>query len=75
MWNGIRDIGDVGTLGQLVPAFIGIGGLVKVAWAWRRGGGRVGVAEEDGICAEVRACAGVYERLKCATGEGGMEVV
>ena len=75
VWNGIRDMGDVGTLGQLVPAVIGIGGLAKVGWTWRRDVGLVHVAEEDGVGAEVRGCADVYERLKGSREVGQLEVV
>lgn len=73
-WNGIRHTSDVGAVGQLVPAVIGVGGLLKVLWTWWRcgradGGGLRHTAlpledERDGIAREAVDCAEVYDRLK-----------
>ena len=33
-WNHVRGLQGIGTLGQLIPLVIGLGGLVKVFWEW-----------------------------------------
>ena len=68
-------MGDVGTVGQLVPAVLGIGGLLKVMWGfWTRGNGKgskvAGVGEEGVVVGEARECAEVWERIKKGLGEG-----
>ncbi|MCJ1224422.1 hypothetical protein MMC12_001067 [Toensbergia leucococca] len=64
-WNRIGGLLQWGTVGQLVPSVIGIGGLAKVLWAWGRGlGESVEVEEEDGVGEMVKECAGVYYLLK-----------
>ena len=62
-WNHIRGMGNVGAPGQLIPAIIGIGGLVKVVWIWWS---RDDAVEEvdDGVGKELRECVEVYQRLK-----------
>ncbi|MCJ1264462.1 Mucin-2 [Lobaria immixta] len=79
VWNGIRHTSDVGAVGQLVPAVIGVGGLLKVLWTWWRcgrddGGGLRHAAssleeEKDGIAREAVDCAEVYDRLKTGRAE------
>ena len=65
-WNRIGGMGNVGAPGQLIPAIIGIGGLVKVIWVWRsRSYGTVEVVNGvDGASEELRECVEVYQRLK-----------
>lgn len=66
-WNRIGGMGNVGAPGQLIPAIIGIGGLVKVVWGWwSRGDDKVeGVdCDDDGVGKELRECVEVYQRLK-----------
>ena len=62
-WNCIGGMGNVGAPGQLIPAILGIGGLVKVVWVWWSMGN---VVEEvdDGVGKELRGCVEVYQRLK-----------
>ncbi|CAF9909705.1 MAG: hypothetical protein ALECFALPRED_005977 [Alectoria fallacina] len=62
-WNHIGGMGNVGAPGQLIPAIIGIGGLVKVVWIWWS---RDNAVEEvdDGVGKELRECVEVYQRLK-----------
>jgi len=62
-WNDISGVGVVGVVGQLIPAILGVGGLVRVLWVWLTRGD-VGVEEEEGVGKEVRECAEVYERLR-----------
>lgn len=65
-WNGIRGIGNVGAPGQLIPAIIGIGGLVKVVWVWwsRDGGAGEEVDDDDGVGEELREFVEVFQRLR-----------
>ena len=65
-WNRIGGMGNAGAPGQLIPAIIGIGGLVKVIWVWQsRSHGAVEVVDDgDGAGKELRECVEVYERLK-----------
>lgn len=65
-WNRIGGIGNMGAPGQLIPAIIGIGGLVKVVWVWRsRSYGAVEVVDDvDEVSEELRECLEVYQRLK-----------
>ncbi len=69
-WNHIRQLENVGTAGQMIPAIIGLSALAKVLWSWWKGGGQVGVKDEGGVGVELRECAAVYERLKAAREEG-----
>ena len=64
-WNHIRGVASVGQVGQLIPAVIGVGGLVKVLWRWLSSSG-VSIEEEDGVTKEVRECAELYAQLKDA---------
>ena len=68
-WNSISDIETVGQVGQLIPAVIGIGGLVRVLWVWISRGD-AGVEEEDGVAEEVRECTEAYKTAKQVRGEG-----
>lgn len=44
-WNSISVVNQIGTVGQLVPFVVGVGGLVKVLWSWL--GMHFGTAYED----------------------------
>ncbi|MCJ1377477.1 hypothetical protein MMC17_000572 [Xylographa soralifera] len=70
-WNGISQTGDMGTVGQLVPFVLGVGGLVKVLWSWVCEGRGEGV-EKDGLEEAVERCAEVYyeEKGRRAVGMG-----
>lgn len=68
-WNGISGMGNFGAVGQLVPAILGIGGLVRVLWIWRSRR-NLSEFEEDGIGKGVRECAELYEQLKERSGQG-----
>ncbi|MCJ1300772.1 hypothetical protein MMC08_003570 [Hypocenomyce scalaris] len=62
-WNHIQDVNGLGTVGQLVPAVLGVGGLVKVFWSWvmeKLDNGKEREEEER----EVDRCAQVYYELK-----------
>ncbi|KAF6239919.1 hypothetical protein HO173_001527 [Letharia columbiana] len=67
-WNHIGGMGNVGAPGQLIPAIIGIGGLVKVVWIWWS---RDDAVEEvdDGVGKELRECVAVYQRLREERGD------
>lgn len=79
VWNGIRHMSDGDVRSQLVPASIGVGGLLEVLWTWRRygrddGGGLRHAAssleeEKDEIAREAVDCAEVYDRLKTGRAE------
>lgn len=61
-WNHIQGVNDLGTVGQLVPAVLGVGGLVKVLWSWTMERlNREGKAEDESA---VNRCARVYYDLK-----------
>lgn len=62
-WNRITGMGNIGAVGQLIPAIIGVGGLARVFWVWWSKGNR-GAKDDDGIDMELRECAEVYQRLK-----------
>ena len=62
-WNSISGMGNFGAIGQLIPATIGIGGLVKVLWTWRTGK-TFRSCEVDGIGEELRECAELYYDMK-----------
>lgn len=66
-WNHITGIGNIGAVGQLIPAIIGVGGLLRVFWIfWHREGGSR-EEEGDGIEKDLRQCAELYEKLKKST--------
>ena len=71
-WNVVTDVESVGQVGQLIPAIIGIGGLIRVLWVWISRDD-VNVEEEDGVAEEVRECARIYEMVK-QTKEGVSDV-
>ena len=62
-WNHIQGVNGLGTVGQLVPAVLGVGGLVKVVWLWamEKLSNKEEKAEEEG---QVNRCARVYYELK-----------
>lgn len=62
-WNRIGGMGNVGASGQLIPAIIGIGGLVKVVWIWWSTEDAVEQVN-DGVSKELRECVETYRRLK-----------
>lgn len=62
-WNHVGGMGNVGAPGQLIPAIIGIGGLVKVLWIWWSTADAVEKVD-DGVDKELRECVEVYLRLK-----------
>lgn len=62
-WNRIGGMGNVGAPGQLIPAIIGIGGLVKVVWIWWSTEDAVEQVN-DGVSKELRECVETYQRLK-----------
>ena len=62
-WNGITGLSNVGAVGQLIPAIIGLGGLLKVLWVWWTKGD-VSEEQNDGVAKEIRDCAELYEMLK-----------
>ena len=64
-WNHVGGMGNVGAPGQLIPAIIGIGGLVKVVWVWWSTEEAV-EETDDGVEKELRVCVEVYQRLKQA---------
>ena len=53
----------MGTVGQLVPFVLGVGGLVKVLWSWVCEGRRESV-ERDELEEAVGRCAEVYFKEK-----------
>ena len=62
-WNSITGLGNFGAVGQLVPAIIGVGGLMKVIWSWWS----KGHTSEDGVdraSKDLKECVQVYENLK-----------
>lgn len=62
-WNHIGGLNNVGAVGQLVPAVLGVGGIVKVVWArWTER--EVGRREEEAVPEGLRKCAEVYEIMK-----------
>ena len=62
-WNSITELGNIGAVGQLIPAIVGIGGLIRTIWIWRSRGD-TSEDEEDGVGRELRDCVGVSEKLK-----------
>ena len=62
-WNHISGMSSFGAVGQLVPAVLGVGGLVKVFWTWWDRGS---IDETSGHAIErdVEEASYVYERLK-----------
>lgn len=62
-WNHITGMSDIGAVGQLIPAIIGLGGLLRVVWIWWSEGD-IGRREDNGVEEEIRECAEVYQRLK-----------
>ena len=73
-WNHIGDVQSLGTVGQLVPLILGLGGLVKVLWTWVREASRETTGENEAEGREMREvekCAefyfGMRDRLaRCA---------
>ncbi|MCJ1241554.1 hypothetical protein MMC14_009559 [Varicellaria rhodocarpa] len=77
-WNAVQGVQSIGAVGQLVPMILGVGGLVKVAWAWwverRRGEGEDNGEEEEPWIVEAEKCAEVYYSLRNGV-VGGQETV
>ncbi|KAL8664883.1 MAG: hypothetical protein Q9202_002745 [Teloschistes flavicans] len=69
-WNWIGGLGDVGKVGQLVPAVLGVGGLVKVGWTkWKDRGADTDEKanmETEWVDEEMKRCGEVYDRLRKA---------
>ncbi|KAL8701228.1 MAG: hypothetical protein Q9201_005026 [Fulgogasparrea decipioides] len=64
-WNHIGGLNKVGAVGQLVPAVLGVGGVVKVMWArWTER--KVDRREEEAVPKGMRRCAELYETLRRA---------
>lgn len=67
-WNGVSGVNQIGTVGQLVPFVLGVGGLVKVLWSWLQGrlgtGGEeaLGVGGEEAESSGSRLAAAYYGR-------------
>lgn len=67
-WNHISGVNIIGTVGQLIPFILGVGGLVKVLWSrLRMGGDSDGeeAGEDELEPADVRL-AEVYYKRKAA---------
>ena len=62
-WNHIVGTGNIGAPGQLIPTVLGLGGLLRILWVWWVKTS-VHKQEDDGVAAEIRHCAAVYEKLK-----------
>ncbi|MCJ1279657.1 hypothetical protein MMC21_007481 [Puttea exsequens] len=62
-WNHITSMGNIGAVGQLIPAIIGVGGMTRVGWVrWTKG--EMGEVAEDSREKEIRECSAVYEKLR-----------
>ena len=68
VWNRITGMGAVGTVGQLIPAILGVGGLVRVLWIWcrnaLRGTKHVKQHNHEDDESGVKQCEALYEGLK-----------
>ncbi|KAL2044792.1 hypothetical protein N7G274_002567 [Stereocaulon virgatum] len=73
-WNSITGLGNFGAVGQLVPAIIGVGGLVKVVWSWWSKGD-TSEDEVDRFSKDLKECIQVYEKLKKKREAAGTTVV
>ncbi len=65
-WNQINGVNQFGTVGQLVPFVLGVGGLVKVLWSWldMRFGTAHESSLEDGVSSPESHLAAAYYRRK-----------
>lgn len=64
-WNGVTGVNQIGTVGQLVPFVLGVGGLIKVLWSWLQM--RLGTVHDEGLddgerSPESRLANAYYER-------------
>ncbi|KAI9818820.1 MAG: hypothetical protein M1827_007641 [Pycnora praestabilis] len=64
-WNHITGVNDIGSLGQLIPSILGLGGLVKVLWlkakrVWKG----LEDCEEEEMSGEDDGLADAYYRRK-----------
>ncbi|MCJ1412124.1 hypothetical protein MMC19_006216 [Ptychographa xylographoides] len=77
VWNAVQGVTGMGTVGQLVPFVLGLGGLVKVGWSWICDGSGDGEGEGKGAMGrEVEKCAEIYGKRKTRRkSRGGVEVV
>ena len=62
-WNGVTGVGNIGAVGQLIPAIIGIGGLLRVGWIWWSKGD-VSETEGNEVGKDVLECVELYQKLK-----------
>lgn len=74
-WNSITGVNQIGTVGQLVPFVLGVGGLIKVLWSWLQL--RFATVREDGLehepnSPETRLATAYYERKEAY--ESSMEI-
>ncbi|KAI9873282.1 MAG: hypothetical protein M1830_000584 [Pleopsidium flavum] len=65
-WNHISGVNQIGTVGQLIPFTLGIGGLVKVLWSWLQLRFRSNAEEagEDGLKGSDVRLAEAYHKRK-----------
>ena len=69
-WNRIEGLNSIGAVGQLVPAVLGVGGIVRVAWArWKES--NMCRREEQAVPEGLRQAAELYEVLKEASKSTG----
>ncbi|KAL8715891.1 MAG: hypothetical protein Q9220_000558 [cf. Caloplaca sp. 1 TL-2023] len=62
-WNHVGGLNNMGAVGQLVPAVLGVGGIIKVAWAfWNER--KMDKQMESAVPYRLRKCAELYETLK-----------
>ncbi len=69
-WNSISGVDQIGTVGQLVPFVLGVGGLVKVLWSWLRFGMVHEHEIEDRVDSPERRLAAAYYKRKEAYERG-----
>jgi len=69
-WNNISHVNQIGTVGQLVPFVLGVGGLVKVLWSWLRFGMVHEHEIEDRVDSPERRLAAAYYKRKEAYERG-----
>jgi len=75
-WNSITGVNQIGTVGQLVPFVLGVGGLIKVLWSWLQM--RLGTVDENGSAdgpgsPETRLATAYYGRKEAYERSMGIE--